>query len=464
MRRVRLRRLLEFAVIAMIFKALEYSPNGGLLDWATMYQAGASIMHGDLLGGTIIPGIPLLAEHAAFTQLITAPLSLLPPFPAFMLWWGIYYLVVGLAASRLDPNLPILLFILPPILLVPSPENYLWVILAPIGAALLIRRNDAWGLPIMLLGFMGIEYVGAYIAAALAVGSILNKILNGGEYTKEFPVLFSSALFLVFDAFFLSAARGYAHVPGQVFSTIIGNPLYTPLHLSPLTFLVLFSVLATAPVLPAFLNRDAWIPVMLIIAPLLVVSPVYSAPFTYYLAPFAVAGASLAVRVDRAWLLAAATILLAAATISIITPIQFVPLPSPATFPLMGIHSPPLHGVVLTNGFACGYLYINCTVASPVQLRDYPHSFAVGTLTTNLTNPTLAMNPSTPNPITAIMMNKTPLLWISPSVGVNQSLAPQQVMIGVEEGVVAQLAVAVLIGACLAMALYIATRRNAYGG
>ena len=130
----------------------------------------------------------------------------------------------------------------------------------------------------------------------------------------------------------------------------------------------------------------------------------------------------------------------------------------------MGIHSPPLHGVVLTNGFACGYLYINCTVTSPVQLRDYPHSFTVGTLTTNLTNPTLAMNPPTPTPITAIMMNKTPLLWISPSVGVNQSLAPQQVMIGVEEGVVVQLAVAVLIGACLALALYIAMRRNTYGG
>jgi len=62
------------------------------------------------------------------------------------------------------------------------------------------------------------------------------------------------------------------------------------------------------------------------------------------------------------------------------------------------------------------------------------------------------------------MMNKTPLLWISPGVGGNQSLAPQQVMIGVEEGVMTQLAVAVLIGACLAMALYIATRRNAYGG
>jgi len=37
-------------------------------------------------------------------------------------------------------------------------------------------------------------------------------------------------------------------------------------------------------------------------------------------------------------------------------------------------------------------------------------------------------------------------------------------MIGVEEGVMAQLAVAVLIGACLAMALHIATRRNAYEG
>jgi len=83
----------------------------------------------------------------------------------------------------------------------------------------------------------------------------------------------------------------------------------------------------------------------------------------------------------------------------------------------MGIHAPPLHGVVLTNGFACGYLYINCMVTSPVQLRDYPHSFAVGTIATNLTNPTLALNPPTSNPITAIMMNKTPLLWISPSVG-----------------------------------------------
>ncbi len=364
---------LVFALILTVFMIIHAwdisNPAGYMIDYATLYQASYSVIHGGWLGDNYVPGVPLLTEHFSWDTYLTAWIALLPANIAYLAWWGLYYAVLFIFADRLArrlraPWLIIALIAYPLSALNNPPENYLWVVLVPIGVALYWLGDYAYAVPSLAIGFAGIEYVGPYIAFAMDVTRSIHRYVVARERRVPWLAIASISTALL-QAVALWLARNATHVVAPPLSTVIPDTTHNALlAIAKLVdYLVQGGVITFLPYPPALMLA------LLNYAPLAYASPLYTSP-GYYLAPFYASlvtytvFSTSAVRIGKKYALPVQLVVALALTTVIVYTLTLQlrgvdVITPPASYLVMAqaleglVHN--VTGVYLTNGLVCGY-------------------------------------------------------------------------------------------------------------
>ena len=485
--------VITIVALFMVIHAYDIAnPAGYMIDYATLYQASHSILRGDFLGSNYVPGVPLLAEHFSLTAYLTAWVALLPANIAYLAWWGFYYAVLVIFTARLarelhTPWLLPLLIAYPLSALNNPPENYMWVVLTPIGVALTWLGDYTYGLPALAIGFAGIEYVGPFIAFAMDVTRSIHRLVVAGE--KRIPwVAIGSVPVVIAQAAWLTWARSLAGVHAGALATVIPDSGFNALSLVG----KFIGYAMQVGLIPLVLYPPALLLALINYAPLAYASPIYTMP-GYYIAPFYYAlvtytaftassirlGRRLSLPVNFLAALALVMVFTYAMTLQL-RGIDALAPPASYLVIAQALESTVKNatGVYLTNGLVCGYpptwVVLHCVPYTQTILYYSLNGTMYGPWNAtvigwvypffNLTNPLLNLNP--PFKFThysvayAVLMNGTVLQIAKLSVGdVNMTVTPSEFLTMYMRGLAVNVAWALLITALIAAVTYRWLRR-----